>query len=92
MMVVQDYYTKYVQVYTLKDYTASTTAQAFMDNWVLLFGTPMQIHLDQGREFESTLFQSMLHLLGVTKMHTNSYCPQSDDMMECFNTISLYHE
>ena len=56
MMVVQDYYpfyyTKYVQVYPLKDHTAPTTAQALVDTWVLLFGAPMRIHSDQGREFE----------------------------------------
>ena len=67
MMVVQDYYIKYVQVYPLKDHTALTAAQALVDNWVLLFGAPMRVHSDQGREFEYTLFQSMLRLLGVNK-------------------------
>jgi len=85
MMVVQDYYTKYVQVYPLPDHTASTAAQALVDNWVLLFGAPLRIHSDQGREFESGLFQSMLRLLGVKKTRTNPYCPQSDGLVERFN-------
>jgi len=85
MMVVQDYYTKYVQVYPLPDHTAPTAAQALVDNWVLLFGAPLRIHSDQGREFESILFQSMLRLLGVRKTRTNPYSPQSDGLVERFN-------
>ena len=45
----------------------------------------MRIHSDQGREFESTLFQSMLRLLGIKKTCTNPYCLHSEGMVECFN-------
>ncbi|NOZ55185.1 MAG: DDE-type integrase/transposase/recombinase [Calditrichaeota bacterium] len=85
MMVVQDYFTKYVQVYPLPDHTATTAAQALVDNWILLFGAPVRIHSDQGREFESGIFQATLRLLGVKKTRTNPYCPQSDGMVERFN-------
>ena len=40
------------------------------------------IHTDQGREFESRLFQHLCEALGADKTRTTPYHPQSDGMME----------
>ena len=85
MMVVQDYYTKFVQVLPLKDHTANTCAKALVYGWVLTFGAPLMLHSDQGREFESRLFSEMLHELAIVKTRTNPYRPQSDGQVERFN-------
>jgi len=85
MMVVQDYYTKFVRVIPMKDHTAVTCAQALVKEWVLTFGAPLMLHSDQGREFESRLFQGMLEELAIVKTRTNPYRPQSDGMVERFN-------
>ena len=43
------------------------------------------LHSDQGREFESDLWQSMCHYLAICKTRTNPYRPQSDGQVERFN-------
>ena len=85
MLVIQDYFTKYVRVVPLPDHTAVTCAEAFVDNWVLTFGIPLLLHSDQGREFESRLFTEMCDYLTIAKQRTNPYRPQSDGQVERFN-------
>ena len=43
------------------------------------------MHSDQGREFESDLWQNMCHYLAICKTRTNPYRPQSDGLVERFN-------
>ena len=85
MLVIQDYFTKYVRVIPLPDHTAVSCAIAFVDHWVLTFGIPLLLHSDQGKEFESQLFTEMCEYLTVVKQRTNPYQPQSDGQVERFN-------
>ena len=85
MMVITDYYTKYTRVFPLRDHKAATCARAFVRGWVLYLGVPLIMHSDQGREFESDLWQEMCHYLAICKTRTNPYRPQSDGQVERFN-------
>ena len=62
-----------------------TIAKIIVEEVVARFGTPAVIHSDEGRQFESGLFQEMCQLLGIEKTRTTPYHPQSDDMVERFN-------
>ena len=53
--------------------------------WISRYGAPVQIHTDQGSDFESHLYQEVCKLLGVTKTRTSAYRPQSDGLVERFN-------
>ena len=64
---------------------ASTVAKLMVEQLLLRFGVPDQIHSDQGRQFESKLFAEMFDLLHVDKTRTTPYHPQSDGMVERFN-------
>ena len=46
---------------------------------------PDALHTDQGRNFESALLKEVCQLLGVEKMRTTPYHPQSDGFVERFN-------
>ena len=85
MMVVTDYYTKYTRVFAMKDHKAATCARALVKGWILYLGVPLMLHSDQGREFESNLWQEMCHQLAICKTRTNPYRPQSDGQVERFN-------
>ena len=57
----------------------------FVREFVSRFGVPLQLHSDQGRNFESVLFNDVCNLLGVDKTRTTALHPQSDGMVERFN-------
>ena len=64
VLMVSDYFTKWTECYPMKIMEAATVAELLVEQ---LFGTPEQIHSDQGRQFESRLFYEMYELLQVDK-------------------------
>jgi transposase InsO family protein len=85
MIVVGDYFTKWMEVYAVPDHTALTVADKLMTEFISRLGTPKLIHTDQGREFESILFSTLCQKLEIQKTRTTPYRPQSDGMVERFN-------
>ena len=85
IMVVGDYFTKWTKAYALKDHTAQTAAEVLIEHFICRFGVPMQIHSDQGREFESNLISEICKLLRVDKSRTTPYNPKLDGLVERFN-------
>ena len=85
ILVVSDYYTKYVEAYALPDQTAQTVADCLVMEWICRFGVPLQILSDQGRNFESGLFQEVCKLLDMKKIRTSRYRPQTDGLVERYN-------
>ena len=59
-----------------------TVADILVDQWISRYGVPRQIHSDQGRQFESQLFQQLCARLQVDKTRTTPFHPQSDGMIE----------
>ena len=49
-------------------------------------GAPGELHSDQGRKFESRVFSECCKLWGVKKTRTSPLRPQSDGMVERFNS------
>ena len=85
VLVIADYYTKFVEAYPMPDETASTIARILVEEFICRYGTPKEIHTDQGRQFESKLFTEVCKLLGIKKTRTTSFNPKSDGMVERFN-------
>jgi len=58
--------------------TARSVAKVFLEQWVARYGIPDQVHSDQGLQFTSDLFRSLMDLLGITKTTTPPYNPRSN--------------
>ncbi|XP_018791132.1 PREDICTED: uncharacterized protein K02A2.6-like [Bactrocera latifrons] len=91
LLVVTDYFSKRPEVYALPNQEAKTVAEAFVENWITRFGVPIELHSDQCRNFESSLFQEVCTLLGIHKTRTTALHPQSDGMVERFNRTREEH-
>ncbi len=89
ILVISDYFTKWTESYALVNHRAKTVAKTLVDEFICRYGTPMVIHSDQGRDFESKLFKEMCILLSIKKTRTTPYHPQSDGQVERFNRTLL---
>ena len=69
-MVVGDYFSKFCEAYSLPDHTAQTVGDKLLTEFICRYGVPLFIHTDQGREFESHLFQYLCEVLGSNKTRT----------------------
>ncbi len=51
---------RFVAAVPLPDKSARSVVNAIMTNWISLYGAPATIRMDQGKEFDNTLFKSLL--------------------------------
>lgn len=59
IMVVGDYFSKWTEEYALPVHTAQTVADRLVTEFICRYGTPLRIHIDEGREFELQLFSEL---------------------------------
>ena len=85
ILVVEDYFTKFVALYALPNQTAHSVARCLFEDYVLVHGVPEILHTDQGRQFEAEVIQSLCQWLGIKKTRTTAYNPKSDGMVERHN-------
>ena len=53
IMVVGDYFTKWMESYAVPDQEATTNAQKLVDKFFCHFSVPSRLHSDHGKQFES---------------------------------------
>jgi transposase InsO family protein len=85
LLVAMDYFTKWPEAYAVPDQEAKTVATVLVREFICRFGTPLELHSDQGRNFESELIKEICEILGINKTRTTPYHPQSDGMVERYN-------
>ena len=85
MLVIADYFTRYIEAFAVPDQTADTVAKKIVLEFICRFGVPLEIHSDQGRNFESHLLAEVCSLLGMVKTRTTPYHPASNGLVERFN-------
>ena len=60
-------------------------ARILVDQVFVYFGTPMRILSDQGKNFESQLFQELCRCMNIEKVRTSSYKPSTNGQQERFH-------
>lgn len=85
VLVVEDYFTKFVNLYALPNQSAHTVAHCLFEDYILIHDIPESLHSDQGRQFESEVVSTLCRLLNIKKTCITPYHPVSDSMVERFN-------
>ena len=78
VLVVVDHFTRYVQAFVTRNQTARTTAWVLYNEYFSMFGFPQRLMSDQGTGFTSKVIAAMCSLLGIKKIRTTPYHPQSN--------------
>ncbi len=85
ILIIGCYFTKWKEAFAMPNMEAATVADILVNEWISRYGIPRQIHADQGRQFESQLFQQLCERFKIDKTRTTPFHPQSDGMIERFN-------
>jgi hypothetical protein len=85
ILVISDLFTQWTEAITIPNQESTTICKAFVDNCITKYGTPLQIHSDQGRNVQSDSLKGMCAILGIDKTRTTSFRSQSNGGVERFN-------
>jgi transposase InsO family protein len=80
-------FSKYGVAVPIRNKEATTVAKALVDHVFLKWSLPFEVLSDQGKEFEAELHAALLQNLGVTKIRTSSYRPQTDGVCEAWHKV-----
>lgn len=89
ILVIGDQFTRWVEAFPVPDQCAETTANRVVYDFIARFSAPLELHTDQGRNFESFLFQNVCKLLQISKTRTTPYHPASNRQVERFSLTLL---
>ena len=86
VLVICETLSRYFVAVPLQTKSAEEVAHALYDRFLSLFGIPAVIHTDRGKEFENVLMRELTNLLGIKQTLTCAYNPQSNGIVERFNS------
>ena len=84
-IVFVDYLTKWPEVFATKDQSSITIAKLLVENIVVRHRVPGELLSDRRKAFLSKLMYEVYKLLGIKKVNTTAYHPQTDGLVERFN-------
>jgi transposase InsO family protein len=82
-------HTKETRTVPLRTVTALTVARAFVDQWVYIYGPPVSLLTDNGPQITAKFFQAACAELGISKLFTIAYHPQTNWQVERYNRTIL---
>ena len=85
VLMIVDQFTKWLECFPLPHQNAEETARCMVDGFISRLGCPVEIHTDQGKNFDGKLFATVCDLLQITKTRTTPYRPCSNCQVERYN-------
>jgi transposase InsO family protein len=89
LLVISDRYSKVTKTVLLRTVTALSNARAFCDHWAYVYGPPIYLLTDNGPQFTAKFFQAVCSELGIQKIFTTAYHPQTNEHVERYNRTIL---
>jgi transposase InsO family protein len=85
LLVISDRFSEITRSVPLRTITALGVAKSFCDAWVFSYGPPRYLFTDNGTQFKANVFLVVCRELGIAKIFTTAYHPQTIGQVERFN-------
>ena len=82
VLVVEDHFTCFTQAYVTNNHTVCTMAHVLYNKFFSVFRFPRRLMSDQASEFTGQVISELCDLLGITKIRTSPYHPQTNGTIE----------
>ena len=89
VLVLTEYSTRWCEAIPVRSKLATELAQVLVSHIISRFGTFSRLITDQGRSFESQVMKELCSLLGIERVRTTAYHPQTDGLCERTHAILL---
>ena len=89
LLVISDRFSKLTRTIPMRTTTALAVAKAFCTHWVFAYGPPKFLLSDNGTQFTAKFFIEVCRELGIAKVFTTAYSPQTNGQVERFNRTIL---
>ena len=89
VLVFQDHFMKHVLVYVTPDETAKTFAKFLYHCYISIFGTLARLLSYRGANFMSNVINKLCKILGMRKLQTTPYHPQTNRLVDRSHQIIM---
>ncbi|XP_055634002.1 uncharacterized protein K02A2.6-like [Toxorhynchites rutilus septentrionalis] len=90
LLVIVDYFSRFIEVVVLKQTTASLTVKALHETFCR-FGMPESLKTDNGPQFRSDEFKNFCNQYGIKLRNSTPYWPQANGEVERVNGMLKKH-
>ena len=78
-----------MEAFAIPNQSAETIADVVSNEYFSRFGIPLNIHTDQGKNFDGSLMNAVCEKLKINKTRTTPYHPSSNGQVERYNRTLL---
>jgi Integrase zinc binding domain len=89
LLVISDRFSKLTRTIPMRTTTALAVAKAFCTHWVFSYGPSRYLLSCNGTHFAAKFFLEVFRELGIAKVFTTAYHPQTNGQVERFNRTIL---
>ena len=82
VLVFQDHFMKHMLAYVTPNQTANTVTKFLYQGYISIFGVLARLLSDRGANFMSSMIDEMCKILGMKKLQTIPYHPQTNGLVE----------
>ena len=87
VVVFSDYFTRWPEAFAVSTIEVTVIAKLLVNEIVCRNGTPKTLLSDRGKNFLPKLVREECSLLDIKKLNTTAYHPQTDGLVERFNSV-----
>ena len=85
ILVVSDHFTRHAMAFLTPDQEAATVARVLWKGYFSIFGLPQRMMSDRGTNFTAGIIKELSNLLGIDRVLTSPYHPQTNGQVERLN-------